>query len=154
YHHPRLIEAFGRTVLEGIAAGAVAIVDPSFEETFQEACLYAPASNVRATIDHLTRYPDEYVAQSQLGARYAEEHFSYRTHRDRIVRLIGDTGSQHSDESQKLTPTGSADLESQVEMLLVCTGEEFLEAISSRLESELDVSNEKEIAVLVPQEHA
>src|SRR5699024_4617391 len=82
------------------------------------------------------------------------ELFSYRTHRDRIVRLIGDTGSQHSDESQKLTPTGSADLESQVEMLLVCTGEEFLEAISSRLESELDVSNEKEIAVLVPQEHA
>lgn len=93
YHHPGLVEAFGRTVLEGLAAGAVAIVDPSFEATFGPACRYARPDEVREVLDELSSDWRAYQEQASRGVRYAREHFSYDSHARRIADIIGPPSS-------------------------------------------------------------
>ncbi|MFX6933843.1 hypothetical protein ABTH55_18690, partial [Acinetobacter baumannii] len=46
FHHPGLVEAFGRVVLEGLAAGAVCIVPPQMEQVFGDACVYGSPQSV------------------------------------------------------------------------------------------------------------
>jgi len=89
YHHPALIEAFGRTVLEGAASGAVTIVDPLFKPTFGPACVYAAPYEVRQIIDRMTVDGDAYTAQSNQALAYVRDHFSYEAHAARLAALIG-----------------------------------------------------------------
>lgn len=89
YHHPGLVEAFGRTILEGIAAGAVAIVDPIFQETFGEACRYATIDRAREELDTFSADFDLYKEQSERGVAYVREHFSYASHVRRVEEIIG-----------------------------------------------------------------
>ncbi|UFU02210.1 hypothetical protein LQF12_11910 [Ruania suaedae] len=89
YHHPSLIEAFGRTVLEGLASGAVAVVDPSFEPTFGPACVYAGVREARAAIESLPPEGEAYRRQSALGVALVRERFSYEAHARRLADLIG-----------------------------------------------------------------
>jgi len=102
YHHPGLVEAFGRTVLEGIAAGAVAIVDPSFKPTFGESALYATPGEVQQVLRQLRADPEAYRAQSEKGARYSRDHFSYATHQRRIKNLIGPATHRPAPETRSL----------------------------------------------------
>jgi glycosyltransferase involved in cell wall biosynthesis len=92
FHHPDLIEAFGRTILEALAAGVVAIVPPHFEEMFGEACLYARPSQVTELLRGLQDAPDEYHRQSVRGHRLVAERFSLNVHLERLLSLIGPPG--------------------------------------------------------------
>lgn len=104
YHHPGLIEAFGRTILEGLAAGAVAIVDPSFETIFGPACLYSPIQRVRHKLDQMHHDVEAFLQQSRRGVAYVEEHFSYQTHQHRISEIIGyPTGPQSTQDYTPIT---------------------------------------------------
>ncbi len=89
YHHPALIEAFGRTVLEGAASGAVTIVDPLFEPTFGPACVYAEPLEVRRIIDRMSIDHDAYTSQSRRAVEHVRAHFSYDAHAARLAALIG-----------------------------------------------------------------
>ena len=89
YHHPALVEAFGRTVLEAISSGAVAILPPSFEKLFREAAIIAQPGEVRDIVLRLYRDKPAYRAQSERGRKYALQHFSHQTHVARLSKLIG-----------------------------------------------------------------
>lgn len=108
YHHPGLIEAFGRTVLEGVAAGAVAVIDPRFEETFGPAAIYATPAQVRETLDRFRRDPGSFIGQSERGVAYVRENFSYDTHVERIRQLIGEPGADQEIVAAVAAPTKNA----------------------------------------------
>jgi hypothetical protein len=53
FHHPGLVEAFGRVVLEALATGTVPIVPPGMKSVFGDVCLYGEPRDVRGYIDTL-----------------------------------------------------------------------------------------------------
>jgi hypothetical protein len=89
FHHPGLIEAFGRVVLEALSAGAVCVVPPYLEPLFGDVCLYGEPRDVRAHVDALYADPAAYRDRSDRGVRLAVERFSYDTHIRRVEELIG-----------------------------------------------------------------
>ncbi len=89
YHHPDLIEAFGRTVLEACASGAVAVLPPHFEATFGEAALYRRAGDAIDTVRSLHRDWPRYQKQSKRALALIKEHHGPRRHVEFIGRQIG-----------------------------------------------------------------
>ncbi len=90
YHHSGLVEAFGRAVIEAIAAGAVAVLPPHFERLFGEACCYGQPADVRGIVDEFYADPAAYRAQSAKATAYVERHFSHAAHARRVAELIGE----------------------------------------------------------------
>ncbi|SMY13190.1 glycosyltransferase [Brevibacterium jeotgali] len=89
FHHPGLVEAFGRVVLEGLAAGAVCIVPPQMERVFGDACLYGAPQDVTAIVDRLAADPAALAAQRERGLAAVRERFSYEAHRERLAAFAG-----------------------------------------------------------------
>lgn len=89
FHHPGLIEAFGRVVLEAMSTGAVCIVPPYLERLFGDVCLYGRPQDVRTHVDELYGDWPAFKERSDRGVDLALERFSYRTHLRRIEELIG-----------------------------------------------------------------
>lgn len=89
YHHPGLVEAFGRVVLEGLAAGAVCIVPPQMEQVFGDACVYGSPQDVTGIVDRLSADPAALAAQRERGLRAVHERFSYEAHLDRLAAFAG-----------------------------------------------------------------
>jgi hypothetical protein len=89
FHHPGLIEAFGRVVLEAMSAGAVCIVPPYLERLFGDVCRYGRPQDVRGYIDELYADWPAFKERSDRGVDLALERFSYRTHLGRVGALIG-----------------------------------------------------------------
>ena len=94
YHHPDLVEAFGRTVLEALASGAVVVLPPHFEPLFGSACLYADPEGVAPIVERLYADPVARREQSQLGLRELRRRFSHDAHVRRIADLIGPPGTK------------------------------------------------------------
>lgn len=97
FHHPGLIEAFGRVVLEALSAGAVVIGPRYLEQLFGDACLYGTPADVRGYVDQLYGDWPAFAARSQAGVELARKRFSYETHADRIRALIGEPSAPHDD---------------------------------------------------------
>jgi hypothetical protein len=89
YHHPALVEAFGRTTLEALASGAVCILPPHFQPMFGEACLYADSVGVRGLVEALHHDRNAYDTQSSIGRSTVEERFSHAAHVARLAKLVG-----------------------------------------------------------------
>ncbi|MCK0114295.1 hypothetical protein MWU75_19330 [Ornithinimicrobium sp. F0845] len=89
YHDPRWVEAFGRTILEALAAGTVAVLPPHFERLFGEAAVYAEPERVREVVEGLRADRAQYVAQRDRARALVRERFSYQAHVDRVAALIG-----------------------------------------------------------------
>ncbi|MGO1440995.1 MAG: glycosyltransferase, partial [Brevibacterium yomogidense] len=89
FHHPGLVEAFGRVVLEGLAAGAVCIVPEQMEEVFGDACLYGTPQDVTTIVDRLTTDPEALAAQRERGLAAVRDRFSYEAHLDRLAVFAG-----------------------------------------------------------------
>ena len=89
FHHPGLVEAFGRVVLEGLAAGAVCIVPEQMEKVFGDACLYGDPQDVTTIVDRLTADPEALAAQRERGLAAVRERFSYEAHLDRLAAFTG-----------------------------------------------------------------
>src|SRR5262245_18706467 len=96
YHHPEWVEAFGRTIAEAIASGAVAILPEHFRATFGEAALYRTPEEVVPTVRELHSDWDQYRLQSSLGTKLVERRFGPKPYLDRISRLIGNATDEHS----------------------------------------------------------
>jgi len=88
YHHPRWVEAFGRTILEALASGAPAILPPHFAELFEDAALYAAPAEVRGLVRDLYADRARYEERSRRGIELVEHRFSYVAHARRIEELL------------------------------------------------------------------
>jgi hypothetical protein len=91
FPHPDSLEAFGRTILEALASGAVAILPGRFQGLFGPAALYRAPADVSGTVLELRSDPETYAAASSEGQEVAREVFSYDTHLRRLEALIGPT---------------------------------------------------------------
>jgi hypothetical protein len=88
YHHPRWVEAFGRTILEALAAGAPAILPPHFAELFEDAAIYAEPREVRALVRELYGDRSEYEQRSRRGIEFVEDRFSHAAHARRLEAIM------------------------------------------------------------------
>jgi len=88
-HHPDLVEAFGRTILEALASGAVVVVPPHFEGLFGAACLYTDPAGVMAIVERLRADPSARQRQSDIGLAELGRRFSPAAHVARVTELIG-----------------------------------------------------------------
>ncbi len=93
YHHPEWIEAFGRTILEALASGCPVIVPRHFEALFEDACLYADPSEVRAIVEALYADPSRSREIGSRGQTFVRERFGLEVHQRRVRALIGDPSS-------------------------------------------------------------
>lgn len=89
YHDPRWVEAFGRTILEALASGAVAVLPPHFQALFGDGAVYAEPHQVAQVVQRLRADREEYDAQSARGNRFARENFGHEVHVARVSTLIG-----------------------------------------------------------------
>ena len=90
YHHPDLVEAFGRTVIEACASGAVAILPHHFESTFGEMAIYRDAAEAVETARELHGNWRGYLAQSKRASRLVSERHGPARHVTYIRDLLGD----------------------------------------------------------------
>jgi hypothetical protein len=87
FHHPGWIEAFGRTILEAMAAGVPAILPAHFEDLFGDAAIYAEPAGVRGVVEALYRDPARYQEWSRRGLALVADRFSHAAHASRLARL-------------------------------------------------------------------
>jgi hypothetical protein len=89
HHHPDLVEAFGRTVLEALARRVLAVVPPHFAEVFGEACVYAEPHETITAIRALRADPERLTAQLDRATAIVRERFSHEAHQRRLAELVG-----------------------------------------------------------------
>jgi len=90
YQHPRAIEAFGRAVLEALAAGALVILPKHFERVFGGAAIYADIEEVDSIITELHSDFSVYRAQLEHSKAILNEKFSYSSYRKLIKSLLSE----------------------------------------------------------------
>lgn len=89
FHHPNWEEAFGRSILEALATGAIAVLPEYFRSTFGDAAVYADPAQVRDRILDLADDPDKLAAQRSAAAAVLRDRFSHASHVTRLKSLIG-----------------------------------------------------------------
>ena len=89
FHHRDLDEAFGRTILEALAADVPVIVPHHFEATFGDACLYAEPHEVIDVARELVADRDALATHSATVASHLDRRFSHDAYRKRLAALIG-----------------------------------------------------------------
>lgn len=87
FAHPQMVEAFGRSILEAMAAGCVTVLPPHFEEVFGEGAVYCEPHDVAALVTRLRSDPDEYFALSAGAQRHVRRNFSYESYLHRLGQL-------------------------------------------------------------------
>ncbi|MFC3492363.1 glycosyltransferase [Glycomyces rhizosphaerae] len=96
FPHPQQYEAFGRAVLEALAAGCVTVLPPRFEATFGDAALYCEPSEVVGLVDGLYADPDRFLARSALAQQRVRERFSHDSYRKLVSGLLSDAVAEHA----------------------------------------------------------
>lgn len=89
FHHPRWVEAFGRSIAEAMAAGRLVVLPPYFRSLFQEAAVYAEPAEVVPLLHRFRGDEPARVAQCEQAEAYVRQHFSYARHVERVRSLIG-----------------------------------------------------------------
>ena len=113
FHHPGLVEAFGRAPLEAMASGAVAILPAQFADLFGDAAVYAEVDEVAGLVRRFAADQQAFDRQSARGQQFAREHFSYEIPARRIAGMIGP--ATHEPDAAVPPPVRRP-------ILLVCTG--------------------------------
>ncbi|MGH3703858.1 MAG: glycosyltransferase [Agromyces sp.] len=88
FHHPVLQEAFGRAILEALAAGCVAVLPPHFKPVFEDAALYCDSSEVQSLVHEYHSNPELYFEQSLRGQNAARDQYGYE-HFRKLVKELG-----------------------------------------------------------------
>jgi glycosyltransferase involved in cell wall biosynthesis len=88
FPHPQQYEAFGRAVLEALAAGCVVVLPPRFEATFGDAALYCEPSEVVGLVDGLYADLERFLAHSALAQQRVRERFSHDSYRKLVSGLL------------------------------------------------------------------
>jgi hypothetical protein len=88
FPHPNMIEAFGRAILEALAAGCVTLLPHRFAPVFGDAAIYCEPREVPALIAAYRADPDGFLAQSALAQQRVRERFSHRSYLDLVAPLL------------------------------------------------------------------
>jgi len=89
HHHPDLVEAFGRTVLEAMAAGCAVVLPPHFEPLFGDGAVYSDAVDAGALAHSLYADPEHLARRSAAALSAVRDRFSHEVHVARVNRLAG-----------------------------------------------------------------
>jgi hypothetical protein len=108
FHHRDLTEAFGRSILEALAARVPVVVAPHFEPLFGEACLYASPSTASDTVRALLADPDELQRHLDRADEIVATRFSHAVHQTRLARMAGPPGELFGDSKRSDSPAGRA----------------------------------------------
>lgn len=92
-HHPGWREAFGRAIIEALAAGCLVVLPPYLSAIFGDAALYAEPAQVRALVDRYWEDSAAFLEQSRRGQQFAAEHGPQR-HLSRLAELGIGTGRE------------------------------------------------------------
>jgi UDP:flavonoid glycosyltransferase YjiC (YdhE family) len=106
YHHPHLIEAFGRTILEALASGAVAVLPPHFERLFGDAAVYAGPHEAAGAILRLHGDPAAFRRQAQRGTEVVRSRFDRASHVRRVRRLLPSPPAGDPPPGARVRPVG------------------------------------------------
>jgi glycosyltransferase involved in cell wall biosynthesis len=87
FHHSQRIEAFGRTVIEAMASGCVAILPETFRPLVGDAAIYCEPRDVKSVVDRYYANFELYRAQSEKALRFVRENFGYEKHIARLAQL-------------------------------------------------------------------
>ncbi|SDL03278.1 Glycosyl transferase family 2 [Glycomyces sambucus] len=96
FPHPMQYEAFGRAVLEALAAGCVTVLPPRFAPVFGDAALYCEPAEVVPLVDGLYADPERFLARSALAQRRVRERFSHDSYRELAAGLLADRDLDHT----------------------------------------------------------
>lgn len=88
-HHPGWREAFGRAIMEALAAGCLVVLPRYLEEIFGDAAVYAEPGEVKGLIDQYWMDREAFLQQSRRGQQFAVDHGPGR-HLERL-RWLGVT---------------------------------------------------------------
>ncbi|MEU4421023.1 glycosyltransferase [Actinoplanes sp. NPDC024001] len=85
FHDPDLVEAFGRTIMEAMAAGVPVVIGEHFRPIFGDAALYTTPAGVVPLVHELYDDPDRYQEVARRARVFVDEHFGYRSHLARLA---------------------------------------------------------------------
>ena len=88
FPHPNMIEAFGRAILEALAAGCVTILPRHFEAVFADAAVYGEPFEVPQIIARYRKDVTGFLAQSRLAQRRVRERFSHDSYLSLVRPLL------------------------------------------------------------------
>lgn len=86
FHHSTWREAYGRAIMEALAAGAVVILPEYLRETYGDAALYSSPDEVQDLVRRLYAEPEEFFAQSRRGREFVRR-FRPAVHLERLAAL-------------------------------------------------------------------
>lgn len=90
YQHSEAVEAFGRSILEAIAANLVVILPPHFEPVFGEAAIYALPEDVQDVVRYYYADWSRYVEQQNRASNVLHSSFVYDAFLSRIEKLLNE----------------------------------------------------------------
>ena len=85
FHHSGMLEAFGRSVLEALAAGVPVVTHPYLARVFGDACHYAQPRETPGVLDAVLA---ERGAVNQRGLDLVRDRYDWEAHRRRLVRWL------------------------------------------------------------------
>ncbi|WP_158645612.1 glycosyltransferase [Stackebrandtia albiflava] len=88
FPHLVQIEAFGRAILEALAAGCVVILPHRFEATFKDAAVYCESFEVSEVVDGFRSSPSAFLRQSRLARQRVTERHSHQSYFDLVSRYL------------------------------------------------------------------
>ncbi|GAA1722673.1 glycosyltransferase [Brachybacterium phenoliresistens] len=88
YQNSIAIEAFGRSILEAIASGALTILPYHYEPVFGSAAVYAEPAQVRALVRKFHNDRDLFDAQITVAQKAVAENFSHQAYAAMIGTIL------------------------------------------------------------------
>lgn len=82
-HHHQWREAFGRAIMEALAAGCVVVLPAYLEQIYSDAAVYCTAAEVQTVVQRLWNDPEQFADQSEKGRMFAQRYGPHR-HIDRL----------------------------------------------------------------------
>jgi glycosyltransferase involved in cell wall biosynthesis len=88
FPHPNMVEAFGRAILEAMAAGCVVLMPHHFRRTFGDAALYCRPDEVEGVVRHLHADPEQFLELSRTAQGFVRTAFSHDAYADLVATLV------------------------------------------------------------------